>query len=177
MFQHLYLVLVLLAPLNFGSVNVGGSANLNVTVNNTGDAPLTLSGIASSDPQYTFTPNAFPVNIAAGGNSVFVVTFTPTAAGTVNANLTFTHNGPGPNTVYAVTGIGFTTAPVFNLSVPPLAFGNVSVGGTATLPVTVSNTGNAPLTISGIVSSDVVYTFHQTHSLLTLLLAVLQYLM
>ena len=147
------------APLNFGSVSVGGSANLNVTVNNTGDAPLTLSGIVSSDPQYTFTPNAFPVNIAAGGNSVFVVTFTPTAAATVNANLTFTHNAAGSPTAYAVTGIGFTTAPVFNLSVPSLAFGNVSVGGTATLPVTVSNTGNAPLTISGIVSSAAVYTF------------------
>ena len=148
-----------IAPLNFGSVNVGLSANLNVTVSNTGDAPLALSGIVSSNPQYTFTPNAFPVNIAAGGNQVFVVTFTPTAAGTVNANLTFTHNAAGSPTAYAVTGIGFTTAPVFNLSVPALAFGNVSVGGTATLPVTVSNTGNAPLTISGVVSSDAVYTF------------------
>jgi hypothetical protein len=147
------------APLNFGSVNVGGSANLNVTVSNTGDAPLTLTGISSSDAQYTFTPNAFPVNIAAGGNQVFVVTFTPGAAGTFNANLTFAHNAAGSPSVYAVTGIGFTTAPVFNLSAATLAFGNVSVGGTATLPVTVSNTGNAQLTISGIVSSDAVYTF------------------
>ncbi len=147
------------APLSFGSVNVGSSANLNVTVNNTGDAPLTLSGIVSSDPQFTFTPNAFPVNIAAGGNSVFVVTFTPTAAATVNANLTFTHNAAGSPTAYAVTGIGFTTAPVFNFSAASLAFGNVSVGGNVTLPVTVSNTGNAPLTISGVVSSDAHYTF------------------
>jgi len=147
------------APLNFGSVNVGGSANLNVTVNNTGDAPLTLTGITSSDAQYTFTPNAFPVNIPAGGNSVFVVTFTPGAAGTFNANLTFSHNAAGSPSAYAVTGIGFTTAPVFGLSAASLAFGNVSVGGTATLPITVNNTGNAPLTISGIVSSDVVYTF------------------
>ena len=147
------------APLNFGSVNVGLSANLNVTVSNTGDATLTLTGIASSNPQYTFTPNAFPVNIAAGGNQVFVVTFTPTAAGPVNANLTFTHNAAGSPSAYAVTGIGFTTAPVFGVSPSPLAFGNVSVGGTATLPVTVTNSGNAPLTISGIVSSDAVYTF------------------
>jgi hypothetical protein len=147
------------APLNFGSVNVGGSANLNVTVNNTGDAPLTLTGITSSDAQYTFTPNAFPVILAPGNDQVFVVTFTPAAAGTFNANLTFTHDAAGSPTAYAVTGIGFTTAPVFGVSPSPLAFGNVSVGGTATLPVTVSNTGNAPLTISGIVSSDAVYTF------------------
>ena len=147
------------ASLNFGSVNVGLSANLNVTVSNTGDAPLTISGIVSSNVQYTFVPNAFPVNIPAGGNSVFVVTFAPTAAGTVNANLTFTHNAAGSPTAYAVTGIGFTTAPVFGLSAASLSFGNVSVGGSAILPVTVNNTGNAQLVISGITSSAGEFTF------------------
>ena len=83
---------------------------------------LTISGIVSSNPQYTFVPNAFPVNIAAGGNSVFVVTFAPTAAGTVNANLTFTHNAAGSPTAYAVTGIGFTTAPVFGFNVHIIRF-------------------------------------------------------
>ena len=148
------------APLDFGSVNVGLSANLNVTVSNTGDAPLTLTGIASSDPQYTFTPNAFPVVLAPGSNQVFVVTFAPTAAGTFNANLTFTHDAAGSPTAYAVTGIGFTTAPVFGLSAASLDFGNVGFpGGNATLPITVSNTGNAELTISGIASSDAQFTF------------------
>jgi hypothetical protein len=147
------------ASLNFGSIAVGSTANQNVTVNNTGDAPLTLSGIVSSDPQYTFVPNTFPVNIAAGGNSVFVVTFTPTAAGLVNANLTFTHNAAGSPTAYAVQGTGFTTAPVFGLNPASLNFGNVSVGGSATLPVTVSNTGNAQLVISGITSSAAEFIF------------------
>jgi hypothetical protein len=147
------------SSLNFGPVNIGGSGVLPLTVNNTGDAQLTLTNIVSSDGQYTFAPNAFPVNIAAGGNAVFNVTFTPTAAGTQNANLTFTHNAAGSPSNYSLTGSGFTTAPVFGLSVSSLPFGNVSVGGTATLPVTISNTGNALLTVTNIVSSNAAYTF------------------
>ncbi|QQS35317.1 MAG: choice-of-anchor D domain-containing protein [Ignavibacteriales bacterium] len=147
------------ASLNFGPVNIGGNAVLPLTVSNTGDAQLTLTNIVSSDGQYTFAPNAFPVNIAAGGNAVFNVTFTPTAAGTQNATLTFTHNAAGSPNVYSLTGSGFTTAPVFGLSAASLSFGNVSVGGTSTLPVTVNNTGNAQLTISNIVSSNGVFTF------------------
>jgi hypothetical protein len=119
-----------------------------------------LSGIASSDAQYTYTPGAFPYIIPAGGNQVFAVQFMPTTAGTFNANLTFTHDAAGSPTAYAVTGIGFTTAPVFGLSAASLDFGNVGFpGGNATLPITVSNTGNAVLTISGIASSDAQFTF------------------
>lgn len=147
------------ASLNFGSVGVGGNSTLPVTVTNTGDLLLTISNIVSSDAQYTFAPGTFPVNIPAGGNVVFNVTFTPAAAGTVNGSLTFTHNAPGSPTVYALTGIGFTVAPVFGISPTSLNFGNVSVGGTATLPVTISNTGNAPLSVSNIVSSAAQFTF------------------
>ncbi len=146
-------------PLDFGSVSVGGSTNRNVTVTNTGDLQLDITNLTSSDGQYTFTPNTFPIHIAPGANQVFTVTFAPTAPGTFNANLTFTHNAAGSPTLYAVTGIGFTTAPVFELDPASLAFGNVSVGGSKTLPVTVNNTGNAQLSISGIVSSDPQFTF------------------
>jgi len=147
------------ASLNFGSVAVGGNSTLPVTVTNTGDLLLTISNIVSSDAQYTFAPGTFPVNIPAGGNAVFNVTFTPAAAGTVNGSLTFTHNAPGSPTIYSLTGIGFTVAPVFGISPTSLNFGNVSVGGTASLPVTISNTGNAPLSVTNIVSSVAQFTF------------------
>jgi hypothetical protein len=147
------------ASLNFGSVAIGGSATLPVTVSNTGDAMLILSGISSSDPQFTFAPNVFPINVPAGGNTVFNVTYTPTVAGPVSANLTFTHNAAGSPTLYAVLGEGFTTEPFFGISPASLNFGQVSVGGSATLPVTVSNTGNAMLILSGVSSSDAHFTF------------------
>jgi hypothetical protein len=147
------------ASLNFGSVNIGANSVLPLTVNNTGDAVLTLTNIVSSNGQYTFAPNTFPVNIAAGGNAVFNVTFTPTAAGTQAANLTFTHNAAGSPSNYSLTGVGVSVAPFFELSPATLAFGQVSLGIPSTLPVTVNNTGNGTLTISGVVSSDAHYTF------------------
>ena len=70
----------------------------------------------------------FLLAIPAGGNSVFNVTFAPTAAGAVNGNLTFTHDGPGSPTVYNVSGTGYVPAPVFAISpVAPLNFGSVNV--------------------------------------------------
>ena len=100
-----------IAPANlpFGNVEVGATSMLQATVTNTGTAALVISNIVSSDAQFTFTPGTFPINIAAGGNQVFDVTFAPAAIGTYTADLTFTHNGPGPSTSYALTGNG--TAP------------------------------------------------------------------
>ena len=97
------------ANLGFGNVEVGSTSMLQATVTNTGTAALVISNIVSSDAQYTFTPSAFPINIAAGGNQIFDVTFAPAAIGSYPADLTFTHNATGSPTVYALTGNG--TAP------------------------------------------------------------------
>ena len=97
------------ASLAFGNVEVGASSPLQATVTNTGTAPLVISNIVSSDAQFTFTPNVFPINIAPGANQVFDVTFAPAAIGSYTANLEFTHNATGSPTAYALTGAG--TAP------------------------------------------------------------------
>ncbi len=97
------------ASLAFGNVESGSSAILQSTVTNTGTAMLTISNIVSSDAQFTFSPSAFPVNIAPGANQVFDVTFAPTAIGSYTADLTFTHNATGSPFVYPMTGAG--TAP------------------------------------------------------------------
>jgi hypothetical protein len=94
--------------LSFGNVDIGLSATLPATVTNTGTANLVISNLTSSDAQFTFTPNVFPITIPAGGNQVFNVTFTPTAAGPQSANLTFTHNAAGSPTSYALQGTGHT---------------------------------------------------------------------
>ena len=56
-------------------------------------------------------------------------------------------NDTSPPVEIAVAGDG-GTAPVLSLSANSLAFGNVSVGHTATLTETVSNQGNLPLLVS-----------------------------
>lgn len=94
------------ASLAFGNVEVGANSVLQATVTNTGTAPLTISNIVSSDAQFTFAPNVFPITIAPGANQVFDVTFTPAATGSFTANLTFTHNAVGSPFDYPLSGNG-----------------------------------------------------------------------
>lgn len=135
--------------LNFGNVNVGSSSTLQATVSNSGDADLVISNITSSNAQFTFAPNTFPVTIAAGANLAFDVTFSPTTGGTQNGNLEFTHNAAGSPSTYSLTGVGISTVPVFQVSPASLNFGNTNVGVSKTLSVTVSNLGTVdPLVVS-----------------------------
>ena len=145
------------ASLNFGNVVVGSNGTLQSTVNNTGTSDLVITNIISSDGQFTFTPNTFPDTIAAGGNQVFNVTFTPTSTGLKTADLTITHNATGSPTIYSVQGTG--VAPGFGITPASLNFGNVVVGSNGTLQSTVNNTGTSDLVITNIISSDGQFTF------------------
>ncbi|HLG31817.1 MAG TPA: choice-of-anchor D domain-containing protein [Ignavibacteriaceae bacterium] len=143
--------------LNFGNVSVGSNAMLQATVSNTGTSDLVISNIASSDGQFTFTPNIFPITIISGGSQIFDITFTPTSPGLKTADITFTHNASGSPTTYSVQGTG--VEPNFGITPPNLNFGNVAVGSNAMLQATVSNTGTLDLVISNIASSDGQFTF------------------
>ncbi len=143
--------------LDFGNVIIGSNAVLQATVNNPGTSNLVISNITSSDGQFTFAPNTFPVTIAAGGNQIFDITFTPTSTGLKTANLTFIHNAAGSPTSYSVQGTG--VAPNFSITPVSLNFGNVALGSNSILPATVTNTGTSDLVISNITSSDGQFTF------------------
>ena len=143
--------------LNFGNVVLGSNTTLQATVSNPGTSDLVISNITSSNTQYTFSPNVFPVTILPGGNQVFDVTYTPTALGLSTADLTFTHNATGSPTVYSLQGTGVEAT--FSISPPNLNFGNVVLGSNTTLQATVSNPGTSNLVISNITSSNTQYTF------------------
>ncbi|MBT6147441.1 MAG: DUF1573 domain-containing protein, partial [Gemmatimonadetes bacterium] len=141
---------VLPTSLAFGSVNVGVSASLAVTVNNTGIAPLTVSSITSSDGE--FVPDITNFVLATGASQIVNVTFTPTSAGARAASLTITHSGvPNPITV-SMSGTGTGTS--IGLSTGSLGFGNVVTLASKTLPVTVTNSGGANLVVTNITSDD-----------------------
>lgn len=109
------------ASVNFGNVSVGNTVTANVTVSNNGlSNPLVISSAVASPGVFTVTPAS--ATIPPLGSQVFTVSFTPTAGGTVNGTLTFTHNAPGsPNDVsltgngVAVFGLIFANDTVYNL--------------------------------------------------------------
>ena len=143
--------------LNFGSVVVGSNAMLQATVNNAGTSDLVITNITSTNGQFTFTPNTFPITILAGGNQIIDVTFTPTSVGLNTDSLIFTHNATGSPTVYSVAGTG--VAPGFSISPVSLNFGSVVVGSNAMLQATVNNAGTSDLVITNITSTNGQFTF------------------
>ena len=128
------------ASLDFGPVGIGvGGSMLQATVSNPGTDPLDVTGITSSDAQYTFSPATFTV--APGGNQLFDVTFDPAGLGTFPADITFTHNAPSSPDVLQVTGVGADAGPTFGVTPASLDFGVVPVGNTPIQTLTVINNG------------------------------------
>lgn len=145
--------------LDFGLVAVGGNSTLQATVTNSGTSSVDITNVTSSNPQFTFSPNVFPIIIPAGGNQVFDITFSPTATGLQSATIDFIHTGPGSPTAYSVQGTGASAGPTFSVDPTSLNFGNVVVGASDTRVLTVSNDGlTNPMTITSASSSNTDYT-------------------
>ncbi|MDX2109851.1 MAG: choice-of-anchor D domain-containing protein [Verrucomicrobiota bacterium] len=133
--------------LAFGNVEINKTATQNMTISNTGNSALTVTSVTY--------PNGFSGNysngiIAAGGNQVVTVTFSPTLvqsySGTVTVNSDMTS---GSNTL-AASGSG-TPIPTRIIGVTgSLAFGDVEINTTATQSMTITNTGNTALAVTSI---------------------------
>jgi Ca2+-binding RTX toxin-like protein len=132
----------------FGNQRVGTTGLQTVTLTNTGNANLVVSGVAvAGDPSFGTTSTCSVV--PAGGTCVINLSFTPATTGAKAGTLTITHNAAGSPTVVNLTGTG--TAPVASLSVTALAFGNQVTNTTsAARAITVTNTGTAPLTVGAV---------------------------
>lgn len=98
--------------LALGNVAVGSTATSNLTITNTGSAPLVVTSIGYPAG---FSGNFASGTIAAAGSQVVVVTFTPTSAAAFTGTITVNATGAtGTNTI-AVSGTGVVT-PTFTLS-------------------------------------------------------------
>ena len=101
---------VTLSPtsLNFGSVVVGTtSAVKNVTLINSGTAPLTISDIAVTGP-FTET-NTCGTTVAPRQKCTISVTFSPTKTGLTTGAVTITDNASNSPQTVSLTGTGSTT--------------------------------------------------------------------
>ena len=91
------------ASQSFNSVGVGSSATRTVNITNTGTGPLTVTGITSSNSQFSVSPTTATVPV--GGNTNVTVTFAPTTAGAQTSTLTIASNDPAtPNKTVTVSG-------------------------------------------------------------------------
>jgi hypothetical protein len=80
------------ASLDFGTVETGATASLNLTIINSGSATLHVTGITASPPVFTASPAQ--LSVPPGGSQTIQVIFSPAAAGSYTANLGFQTDDP-----------------------------------------------------------------------------------
>jgi hypothetical protein len=126
------------------------SAAQTVTLTNTGNIPLTLTGItvtgtnASSFAQ----TNTCGTSLAGSASCTISVTFDPTAGGALAGTLSIADNALGSPQTVALTGTG--VAPTAALSATSLTFNQAAGSTSATQVVLLTNNGPGPLTIGTI---------------------------
>jgi hypothetical protein len=136
----------------FGTVGLGSTSNLNVTISNSGIADLTISVVSLTGAEFSVSGITTPKTLTAGQSAQAVLTFKPIVGGAAAATLSITSNDALNSTMnVALNGTGSTAAfGQLQANPPSVSFGSVSTGSNVTQQVTLSNTGTVAVHISGI---------------------------
>jgi hypothetical protein len=136
-----------LTRLRFGTIVVGQSEALPVTLTNTGSTSVTISAINASNPEFSVADSGLPLVLPAGQDVNFMVTFTPTVIGWTGGAISFVSNASN-KTVYVSVGAIGVGSDSLTPNPSTLAFGNVSVGSNSTLPVVITNSGTTTIMLA-----------------------------
>lgn len=132
---------------DFGEVFMGSTTTKRVTVANTGDAVLKLSGRIAPGSGFRISGQA-STSLVPGSSASLDVVFRPTVLGSATGTLTVVTNDPAsPKSEIKLSGVA-APAPNIRASAGRVAFGSIFIGTSRTRSVAVYNTGAAPLTIS-----------------------------
>jgi len=148
----------------FPSTVVGEtSAPTTVTITNAGTSPVTV-GTATASGDFAIaagTDLCSGQSLLSAGTCTIDVTFTPTATGNRNGQLSVPHSGLNTPVVVGLHGLGqAAAAPAISLTPAQLTFGSQHTG-TASVPqtVTIANSGGAaPLDITSVTSDSANFT-------------------
>jgi hypothetical protein len=133
--------------INFGSLLVGDSASVSVTLRNSGTASVAISQGSATGTGFSISGLAAQT-LTAGQSTSFTAKFSPTTAGSATGSVSVVSNAPASPLVIALSGSGTASQPQLTISPASVAFGNVSVGSTGSQTVTLTNPGNAALTVT-----------------------------
>ena len=139
---------------NFGAIEAGQTGQQTIAIENTGTAPLEITGIESDVSGLTFDTTMF--TLEPGGSRTVTVTFPSSVEGTFSGNITISSNDPdrATRTLSVSVIVQAAPAPVLVVGEPAIDFGSIDAEKTAQQTFTITNTGTAPLEITGI-ESDV----------------------
>jgi HYDIN/CFA65/VesB-like, Ig-like domain/Protein of unknown function (DUF1573) len=137
---------------SFGDACVGSFVDEELTIDNGGAGPLSITNIVSSPDFLTPSVLSYPIKLGAGDSVDVAIRFQPTSPGAKSATITvFSDDPAGPHNVL-VSGVAL--APRLSLLIADSGdFGKVCVGSFADEPLILNNSGRCPLTVSSITSS------------------------
>jgi hypothetical protein len=92
--------------LAFGSVNTSSSKVLPVTISNTGNSSVTISGVSLSGPGFSESGVSSGLILAAGQTATLNVTFTPSTAGSATGSVSVSSNATNSPLNIGLTGTG-----------------------------------------------------------------------
>jgi len=116
------------ASLDFGTVDVGLSKTLSLTISNKGNADLTVSSMTTETP---FTISESPFTLQPGGSKTITVKFTPQSGGSFTKQLVIISNDPDEGSLTVnLTGTGNA---VVNITTTSLRDGTVGDSYSETL--------------------------------------------
>ncbi len=134
-----------------------------ITVRNTGNAPLTFTSIKVTAPfMHTRTCPNSTGSLAPGATCTISVAFRPTSKGAINGSLTITDDAGGSPRTIALRGVGASVA----LSTSGFNFGTQVVNtSSAARSFTITNNGTLSLPIASIgISGAQAASFGRTHT-------------
>jgi hypothetical protein len=167
---------------NLGSTNLLVGLTRTYTINNLGEAPLTIGTLTTTGTNASeFVVSALPTSIPAQSSATFTITFTPVGTGTRTANISFVNGDADENPFnFEIAGTGLPgVTPEINLrGGSPLAdildgasagsttngtdFGSALAGSPIVRTFTIQNTGTGALTLSGtpraVITGDAAFT-------------------
>jgi hypothetical protein len=137
------------ASLRFGSLDVGQTETLLVTVTNSGPTTVTVSEIAGSNSAFATPGLSLPLVVLAGQSVAVNVSFTPPETGWTAGAIGIYSNASNSTLSLPVGGAGVKSESL-TASPSTLSFGQVMTGANASLPVVLTNGRSWKVTISGI---------------------------
>ena len=139
---------------DFGAIEAGQTGQRTITIENTGTAPLEITGIESDVSGLTFDTTMF--TLEPEGSQTVTVTFPSSTVGEFSGNISISSNDPdrAKHTVSVSVIVQAAPAPVLIVGQPAIDFGTIDAEKTVQKTFTIQNTGTAPLEVTGI-ESDV----------------------
>ncbi len=145
------------STISFANTAVGSSSAVGgVTLFNTGNATLSISGISitgANAGDFSQTNNC-GLSVPAGSNCTINAVFTPTVAGARTAAISVSDNAAGGPQSVTLTGTGTTGGPTAKISPSSLTFSSQNILTTSPAQtITLTNTGATSMSVISIIAT------------------------